>query len=149
MNDLLARPAFALYSLACVVLVANLFILAGMTGGVRNKAKVVVNPEDLGVNAGAKVQQTEAETVARLLRAHRNALENFVPFAVLGLIYVLMGATARGATILFGTFVAARVLHSVIYLWAKQPWRTIVYGVGVLATVGILVQVTRAAISLM
>ncbi|HEY8040707.1 MAG TPA: MAPEG family protein [Polyangiaceae bacterium] len=149
MNDLLMRPAFAIYALSCVVLVLNLFALAGLTGGMRNKTKVVLNHEDRKVNSGAKVDQNEADRVARLLRAHRNALENFVPFAVIGLLYVLMGATGRGAAIFMGTFVAARILHSVVYLWAKQPWRTIIYAVGVLATMGMLVQVTRVLLVLL
>lgn len=147
MTDLLARPAFAAYALACVVLVVNLFVLAGMTGGGRAKVKVFVNAED--VTKDGKVQPTDAEWIARLLRVHRNALENFVPFAVIGLLYVLMGASERGAYVLFGTYVVARILHSIAYLAGKQPWRTILYGVGVLATVGMMVQVTRSAIALM
>jgi uncharacterized MAPEG superfamily protein len=147
MTELLVRPAFSIYALACAVLVLNLLVLAGMVGGGRGKARVVLNPED--ARPGAKVEANDAESVARIGRAHRNALENFVPFAVLGLLYVLMGATARGATILFATFVVARLLHSVVYLAGKQPWRTVFYLVGVLATVGILVQVTRGAIALL
>jgi uncharacterized MAPEG superfamily protein len=147
MDDLLARPAFAIYSLACVVLALNLFVLANMTGLTRLKSKVFVNRED--VRKDGKLQSTDVDPVTRLQRAHRNALENFVPFAVLGLLYVLMGATPRGAYILFGTYTAARILHSIVYIAGKQPWRTIFYSVGMLATVGMVIQVTRSAIALM
>jgi uncharacterized MAPEG superfamily protein len=147
MEDLIARPAFVAYTLACVVLVANLLVLAGLTGGGRVKVKVFVNRED--VTKDGKLGPADAEPIARMHRAHHNALENFVPFAVIGLLYVLMGATARGAYILFGTYTVARILHSIVYLAGKQPWRTVLYGVGVLATVGMMIQVTRAAIAMM
>src|SRR5579864_520437 len=147
MPDLFGHPAFVVYVLACLVLVLNMFVLAGMTGGGRGKAKVFVNPEDVGT--AGKLQAVDADWVARTMRAHRNALENFVPFAVIGWLYVVMGATARGAYILMGTYVAARILHSIVYLAGKQPWRTIFYAVGALATLGMMIQVARAAISLL
>jgi len=146
MNDFVHRPAFAIYALACVILALNLFVLGGMTGAGRGKSKVFVNPEDTKDGKGAPA---EHERVARLLRAHRNALENFVPFAIIGLLYVLVGASARGAYILFGVYTVARVLHSIMYLGGKQPWRTIMFAVGALATLGMMIQVTRAAIALM
>jgi uncharacterized MAPEG superfamily protein len=147
MDDLLARPAFVAYAFACVVLVANLFVLATVTGVGRLVAKVFVNHED--VIKGGKLQPTDTESVARFRRAHRNAVENFVPFAAIGFLYVLMGATGRGAYILFGTFTVARILHSIVYVAGKQPWRTILYGVAVLATLGMMIQVTRSALAIM
>ncbi len=147
MHDFVSRPAFLAFALSCVVLSLNLFVLAGMTGAGRGKSKVFVNREDVG-KAG-KLEAADADAVARIMRAHRNAVENFVPFAILGLLYVIMGASARGAYILFGTYVAARILHSIVYLGGKQPWRTIFYAVGALATLGLMIQITRAAIGMM
>jgi uncharacterized MAPEG superfamily protein len=147
MPEFAFRPAFVAYALSCVVLSLNLFVLAGMTGAGRGKAKTFQNPEDAG-KAG-KVDPIDPAWVARVKRAHYNALENFVPFAVLGLLYVLFGATARGAYILFGTYVVARILHSIVYLSGKQPWRTILYAIGALATLGMMIQITRAAIALL
>ena len=147
MNDVLSRPAFVAYALSCVVLAANLFVLASLTGAGRGKVKVFVNPEDAGKEG--KVQTSDEASIARLMRAHRNALENFVPFAVIGILYVLMGASTTWAYILFGTYTGARVLHSIMYLGGKQPWRTVMYGIGGVATLGMMIQVTRGAIGLM
>jgi uncharacterized MAPEG superfamily protein len=147
MDELRERPAFVFYALACIVLVANLFVLAGLTGLARLRAKVFQNGED--VTKDGEVQAVDPDSVARLLRAHRNALENFVPFAVIGLLYVLMGATARGAIILFATYTIARILHSIAYLAGKQPWRLILCAAGLLATLGMMIQVARSALALL
>ncbi|MGH8366157.1 MAG: MAPEG family protein [Pseudomonas sp.] len=34
-------------------------------------------------------------------------------------------------------FTAARVMHTVMYLSGRQPWRTLAYGVGVLCLSGL------------
>ena len=137
MNELMTNPAFKAYALSIVVLAFNLLFLGGFTAVQRGRNKALANPEDPGY-----VEQThENPKVARALRAHRNALENFVPFLSVGLVYVLTGATARGAMIYFTVYTVARLLHSVVYLLGKQPWRTLFFAVGALATIGMMVQV--------
>ena len=140
MNELMQNPAFKAYALSTVVLALNVFVLGTVTAVQRTKHKAPANPED----AGYVEQKSEHPKVARALRAHRNATENLVPFFAVGLVYVLTGATARGAMIYFTVFTAARVLHSVGYLLEKQPWRTLFFGVGLLATVGMMVQICMA-----
>ena len=49
------------------------------------------------------------------------------------------GVDAMMAWIFMGTFAAARVLYSVCYLRGIQPWRTVTFGIGMLATLGMLV----------
>lgn len=137
MNDLMTNPAFKAYALSIVVLGLNLFTLAAITAVQRTRGKALANPED----PGYVEQKSEHPKVSRALRAHRNATENVVPFLAVGLVYVLTGATARGAMIYFTVFTAARVLHSIVYLLEKQPWRTLFYAVGVFATVGMMVQI--------
>ena len=150
MNELMARPAFHIYALCCAVLVLQLFALAGMQGAGRGSVNVYRNPEDVPKDAEkaktAKVQTVDHDVIARRGRVHMNGVENFGPFAVIGLLYVLMGATPRMAAILMGTYVAARFAHMFVYLAGKQPWRTIFYLVGTLATTAMLVQVVRAAL---
>lgn len=46
----------------------------------------------------------------------------------------------------FWTFTAARLLHSVFYLWGKQPFRTLAFAVGVLAIIGMAVHVLRLVV---
>jgi uncharacterized MAPEG superfamily protein len=76
-----------------------------------------------------------------VLRAHRNAADNTVIFFVLCALYVLTGASARGAQIYFGVFTGARILHTIAYLNELQPWRSISYAIGLFATLGLVVQV--------
>jgi glutathione S-transferase len=104
-----------------------------------------VNPEDKVVNKGELAEQ-EHDDVLRIKRAHINALENAVPFFVIGALYVATGATKTGAQLYCYTFLAARLLHSVFYLAGKQPFRTLSFGVGALANLGMAYHVIRAVL---
>jgi glutathione S-transferase len=135
------RPFF----LATAVLCLHLLALATVTSLVRTKRKVVVNPEDAML--GGAVGDADHPDVLRTKRAHQNALENAVPFFAVGLLYALSGPSHTGALAYFGTFVGARLLHSVFYLLGKQPFRSLSFGVGFLATIGMAVHVLRVALA--
>jgi glutathione S-transferase len=104
-----------------------------------------VNPEDAVFNKGDKVD-ADCFAVLRVKAAHLNLLENAVPFFVIGALYTATNPSKTGAMAYFGTFVGARVIHSFVYLAGKQPWRTIMFAIGLLATVGMAVHVFRAAL---
>ncbi len=141
----LGGPVLDLYALAATILALHLLALALWTGTVRALRKQYVNPEDAKLN---KAEQTEADhpDVARTRRAHQNALENAIPFFVVGALYALSGATKTGALVYFGVFVGARLLHSVFYLWGRQPWRTLMFVVGVFDVIGMAVHVIQAVV---
>lgn len=90
-----------------------------------------------------EVSESEHPDVARVKRAHGNALENAVPFFAVAAIYASSAPSKNAALAYFGTFVAARLLHSVAYIWGKQPFRTIFYVIGTLAVIGMAVHVIR------
>ena len=139
------NPALKLYALVSALVALHLILLAAYTGRVRTQRKVYVNPEDAAMFKGTQGEADHPD-VLRVKRAHQNALENAVPFFAVGLMFALSGPKATaGAPAYFYTFLGARVLHSVVYLWGKQPFRTILFTIGVLATVGMAVQVIRAA----
>ena len=134
------------YALAATFVSLHLIALALYTGSVRVKNKKWVNPEDAKFNKGEKVD-VDAFAVARVKAAHMNLLENAVPFLVIGALYTTMANPSKtGALAYFGTFVGARVLHSFVYIAGKQPFRTICFVIGMLATVGMAVHVVRAAL---
>jgi uncharacterized MAPEG superfamily protein len=142
-------PAFAAYAATALVLSLNLLILWVSSGGVRARGGVAVNPED-GLRFGAKVAEVDPPSVARYLRAHRNAEATIYPFLLLGMIYVLAGGGAGAAVPIFSVFVVARIAHSIVYLRAMQPWRTIAFASSVLALLALMAAViavllTRAA----
>jgi prostaglandin-E synthase 1 len=137
MNDWLSNPTFVVYVISCLVLCLNLLVLWGYSGAVRGKTKTAINEED-SEKFGAALKDLDPPQVARVLRAHANAQAAIYPFLFLGLVFVLAGGTAGTARIIFGVFVLARLLHSVVYLAGKQPWRTLFFIIGGLATLALI-----------
>jgi len=140
--NLAGNPAFTAYAVSLLLLSLNLLVLWAYSGGVRGKSKTTPNPEDS--RNETKVADADPPEVARVLRAHKNAMANIVPFAILGLIYVLAGGSGTVAAVLFGIFTFARLAHSFAYLGAKQPWRSIFFGVGALTTLVLMGFIVRA-----
>lgn len=139
------NPALKLYALVAAISSLHLILLALWTGTVRVRAKQWVNPEDAALNKGEQKDQDHPD-VQRVKRAHQNALENAIPFFALGLLYALSGASKTGAQAYFFTFLGARLLHTVFYLWGRQPFRTLMFAVGVFAMIGMAVQIIRVAV---
>lgn len=131
-----------MYGLAATVLALHLLFLALYTGTVRVLRKTYVNPEDAKLNKTELADADHAD-VLRVKRAHQNALENALPFFVVGLLYAMTDPPKDGAIIYFGTFAAVRVLHSVFYLWGRQPFRTLMFAIGVLSIFGMAFRVIR------
>jgi microsomal prostaglandin-E synthase 1 len=145
MPGMMNNAAFRAYSIACSILVFKMFAAAILTAATRTRVKQFLNPEDAGVLGGAGAIE-EHPDVQRILRLHRNDLENILPFFTVALIFVLMGASAFGAQVYFYTFTGARIVHTIAYLAKLQPWRTVAYVVGTLCMVGMLVQILMAAL---
>jgi prostaglandin-E synthase 1 len=147
MPSLVANPAFVAYALSLVVLSLNLLVLWGYSGAVRGKTKTTPNEEDASTVAkGSQVVELDPPEVARVLRAHKNAMANIVPFAILGLVYVLAGGSATVAWVVFGVFTAARLAHSFAYLGGRQPWRTLSFVLGGVATVALMGFIVKAIV---
>ena len=132
-----ANPVFLAYAITCVVLCLNLLTLWVSSGAIRAKGGVAINPED-GARYGVPVSEIDPPNVARLLRVHRNAEATIYPFLLLGLLYVFVGGKATIAIPVFTIFVFARILHSIVYLKALQPWRSIAFAVSLLAIVALM-----------
>ncbi len=118
--------------------------VAVATANARRKSKQVLNPEDVGVNPGSRAANEEAPATLRAKRAHLNDVENIPGFLALALLFTLTGATATEGWAYFGTYFAARTLHTIFYLGARQPWRTAAFFVGQLTQLGIIVQLLLA-----
>jgi prostaglandin-E synthase 1 len=143
--NLMSIEAFRYYALCSSILALNLMVLSGMVGGARVRTKSFVNPEDAKDKSKPFEAAAEHPDVARVNRAHRNALENIPIFWVLGFIYVLSGASKTGAMAYFFTFTVARLTHSIVYMKGLQPWRSVSFGIGSLCLVGMIVQIGIAA----
>jgi uncharacterized MAPEG superfamily protein len=101
---------------------------------------VAINPED-GARYSAPVLELDPPVVARILRVHRNAEVAIYPLLILGLVYVLVGGHASIAVPIFAIFTGARIVHSIVYLRAPQPWRTISFAISLLALIALMVAI--------
>jgi uncharacterized MAPEG superfamily protein len=140
MHNLATDPAFFAYAVTGILLALNVLLVWMYSGVVRTKSKTAVNAEDAAQFKTPLVDRDPPE-VARVLRAHANAQANIYPFLFLGLVFVLAGGSAKAADIIFGSFTVARVGHSFAYLAGKQPWRTIFFVMGGLATIALMVEI--------
>jgi glutathione S-transferase len=95
---------------------------------------VYATGEDYGMQGIEPSDEPDGE-IERVRRAHRNDLENILPFFGVGLLYSLSGPTMVGAQVSLIGFTVARVLHSIFYIRALQPHRTIAFAVGVVLMV--------------
>jgi hypothetical protein len=93
------------------------------TATLRQKRNVWLNEEDAKRFSG-EMADIEHQDVARLLRVHRNQLENCVPFFLLGLLWVVSESWGRLAVALFLAFTLSRVLHPLFYLTGRGRLRT-------------------------
>ena len=85
---------------------------SGFSGATRSKTGVAINAED-AATFKLPLGDTDPPPVARVLRAHANAQANILPFALLGLVYVMIGGAPEFAAWVFGIFCVARIAHSV------------------------------------
>ena len=143
MSAFAADPLFKLYAVCAALLSFQMLLLAAITPAKRAKVKQLMNPEDGIVSPGGStvIDGAEHPDVARVQRAHRNLNESLPLFFALGLIYVLQGGCLLGGEICFGAFTVARFVHSIVYLKAIQPARTIMYAIGAFALMGLIVMI--------
>lgn len=133
------------YIAALLILSVNLLTLWVMSGIARIKAGMANNPED-GVHYKMPASETDPPAVARCLRAHRNAEATIYPFLLVGLVYVMAGGRVLIAAPIFAIFVLARLVHSVAYLRALQPWRTYAFQASLLAILALMVATAGASL---
>ncbi len=138
LNDLV----FRLYALSAVILTLQMFGLAAFTGGARKKH---LNPEDVKLFKSELVQ-SEEDRLARILRLHRNMVENNLPFFIIGMLFASVGGPLLMAEICFGIYVLTRFSHMFAYLKAIQPLRRASWGIGLATTTVLALYVGYRAI---
>jgi microsomal prostaglandin-E synthase 1 len=144
LQPFLDNPALKIYAVVAALIGIHMLLLALWTGTVRVQRKQWVNPEDAKLNKGDNTESDHPD-VQRVKRAHQNAMENALPFFAIGLLYALSNPSHNGAAAYFYTFLVVRVLHSIFYLWGRQPFRTLMFATGVLVMLGMGQHVIRAA----
>ncbi len=130
-------PLMRLYALTAIVLALKMSAISIVQGRARTAAKAFVNPEDAAMFGGAAVPQ-EVAPVQRAAKAWLNDLENIPMFLILALTYAIAGLSGGAFIIYCLVFTVARILHTIFYLNAMQPWRTIAYTVGAITTFALI-----------
>ncbi|XP_034124224.1 microsomal glutathione S-transferase 1 isoform X2 [Drosophila guanche] len=139
------NEVFRVYLGWTAVLVIKMLFMSVLTAMQRFKTKTFANPEDL-LSPKLKVKFDDPN-VERVRRAHRNDLENIVPFLIIGLLYTLTNPSAFLAINLFRAVGIARIVHTLVYavVVIPQPARALSFFVAAGATVYMAFQVMVTA----
>jgi glutathione S-transferase len=129
-----------MYALTTIVLAIKMAAISVVQGRARASAGVFTNPED-AKTFGAEVASEEHPTVQRASKAWGNDLENIPMFLIVAWVYVFASLAVVPFVIYCLVFMVARVCHTVFYLNAIQPARTIAYTVGALVFLAMIIHV--------
>jgi glutathione S-transferase len=127
-----------MYTITTIVLALKMVAVSLAQGRARVAAGIFVNPEDAITFSGAAASE-EAPAVQRASRAWRNDLENIPIFLILAWIYVAAELSVTAFVIYCVVFMACRIAHTIFYLNAVQPLRTIVFTVGALTMLALMI----------
>merc|ERR1712080_405745 len=120
------------YAFYAGVILAKMVVMSLLTTRQRFRTNTFISKEDI---AGKEHKGfTTEEDVERVRRAHRNDMENILPFLILGLLYIFTNPDLATATLVFRIFVGSRIVHTVVYLLVvPQPARVLAFlgGIGV------------------
>jgi uncharacterized MAPEG superfamily protein len=129
-----------IYALTTIVLALKMSANSMVQALTRLPNKAFVNPEDARLfGAGAAPLADELSMVKRAAAAWRNDLENIPIFLFLALIYAIVGLSTTAFVIYCAVFTLARILHTIFYLRAMQPGRTIMYFIGSMVTLALMI----------
>jgi uncharacterized MAPEG superfamily protein len=82
----------------------------------------------------------------RLNRAYQNMLESLTFYAAASVSVVLLGASSGLTELCAGVWLGARIFYVPLYAYGASPARSIVFGIGFLATLIMLLAVLAAAL---
>jgi uncharacterized MAPEG superfamily protein len=124
--ELLSLVLLALFAPALTLFYSGLYGRQIGLGGILGPREDVPEPKGLA---------------GRGLRAHRNLLENLVPYAIAVLVAHALGVSNAYTVGAAWAFLGARLVHAFAYLAAIKGLRSLAYNVGVAATLVILVEI--------
>ncbi|XP_055526023.1 microsomal glutathione S-transferase 1-like [Wyeomyia smithii] len=133
MESILANldpSSFEVYAFWCSLLALKMLGLGLLTSITRIRKRVYVSRED-ATFMNAKWKRQFDPHVERVRRAHRNDLENLLPFFLLAFLYLLTGPEPAIATRLIRWASISRIIHSIVYgcFPVPQPARLLSYAV--------------------
>jgi uncharacterized MAPEG superfamily protein len=127
-----------MYALTAIVLTLKMAAISIAQGRARVSSSIFTNPEDAKTFGGQQAP-AEAPAVERASKAWRNDLENIPIFLILAWIYVYAGLSGGAFAFYCILFMAARIAHTICYLNAIQPGRTIAFTVGAFTMLALMI----------
>ncbi|XP_013117541.1 microsomal glutathione S-transferase 1 isoform X2 [Stomoxys calcitrans] len=123
----LENPVFCCFLLWSSVLVVKMLLMSLLTALQRFRNKVFPNKEDLFFK-NIEVQFDDPN-VERVRRAHRNDMENILPYFTMALLYICTNPNPSVACNLFRVAAVARIIHTLVYAFypVPQPSRIIAF----------------------
>ncbi|KAH8396019.1 hypothetical protein KR222_001879 [Zaprionus bogoriensis] len=115
-----SNSVFCCYLFWSSLLVLKMLLMSLLTARQRMKTKTFANPEDLRLSRSDEVRFNDPN-VERMRRAHRNDLENVLPFLLMSLAYVAAGPHPLTAKLLIRIGSSARLLHTFVYACVPLP----------------------------
>lgn len=146
MSSLPGNVLLAVFAVVCALLVLKAQVLGVATAATRGRLKKFINQED-AIWLGGEHVNPDDERVQRFFRAHRNDLENLLPFFVGGTTYLLSGASTTVGAAYFGVFLIARYVHTFAYLKQKARLRRDAFTLGWLVTIVMSIHAAWAALA--
>ncbi|XP_016952954.1 microsomal glutathione S-transferase 1 isoform X2 [Drosophila biarmipes] len=130
----LDNPVFCCYLFWATVLVVKMLLMSLLTAVQRFRYKIFPNQEDLFFK-NLEVQFDDPH-VERVRRAHRNDMENILPYFIMSLIYISTNPNATVACNLFRVASVARIIHTLVYAVypVPQPSRILAFATMLLIT---------------
>lgn len=134
MIESISSPLFAVFTVVLVLESIKTLFLGTATAYSRTAPKQFLNKEDADWLGGEAVT-VDHPVPARFMRAHRNNLENLLPFFILGWLFGVSGANASAGLVYFVAFFLARSTHTFAYLSKRPMLRRNAYVVAWLALI--------------
>jgi glutathione S-transferase len=134
MVEWLAVRTAPVFIVCCAFVSLQMIALGFATPLLRQRRNLWLNEEDAKRFSGT-VADVEHRDVARVIRVHRNQVENFIPFFALGLLWITIGASPNLGASLFVAFALSRTAHSIFYLARMGRLRTASHTVSFLVLV--------------
>jgi uncharacterized MAPEG superfamily protein len=96
--------------------------------------------QQVGVKKAAGPRDTQIQltgTAGRLQRAMNNHFEGLILFTIAALVITISGQSTPFTAACAYTYLAARVLYVPAYALGLAPWRSVIWAIGMIATVAL------------
>lgn len=124
-------PELAALTAAVLLQIATLGLMA-LAANLELGPRITAGPRDGALPPLSK-------RLGRLMRTVSNGFEGLILFAPAVLIVTLAGEASPVTAFAAWAYVAARALYLPAYVFGLVPWRSLVWGIGLLATLTLLV----------